>query len=154
MNSLPALWTTARYIALTIVVAGVGIGITAVPPASARDIKLGGQETNHAVAKAPANMVELPPIIVSKRKEDGGWEHLKINAWLAPKDWNSVETMETLKTTISQKAIEAFPQRNFDLFKAPREGSILAKKTIREATETSLGHPWAGDVLIRTMLVY
>ncbi len=72
----------------------------------------------------------------------------------APRDLNELVILEQQKTVISGKAKEAFPEESFEVLRAPREGSLLAKQTIRQAAEKALGHPWTGDVLIHNMLVY
>lgn len=127
-------------------------------PVSARDIRLGGTRKGPDTEEPmtlPPNIVELPVIVVALRKSDGGWRHIRINAWLAPSDTDTARDMEDKKTSIAKKARENFPgPRGFDTLKSPREGPEAAKDILRAAAERSLGHPWDGDVLIRSMVVY
>ena len=117
----------------------------------AKDIKLGGDQKQ---AKLPPNMIALPTIAVAIRGEDGGWKHIKIDAWLAGTDPENAKRLETLKTVIIAKADREFPNRNFEILQSAGQGSAEAKKVIHAAVEAGLGGEWKGDVLIRNMLVY
>ncbi len=122
-------------------------------PATARDIRLGGQKSGQQEA-LPPNVVKLPMIDVAIRKDDGGWHHVRIDAWLAAEDDATAKKLDDLKTAISLKAKAGIPKRPFESLRSAHEGSAVAKQVIAEATEQSLGHPWKGDVLIREMLAY
>lgn len=127
-------------------------------PVSARDIRLGGTNKGPEEAepsKLPPNIVELPVIVVALPKGDGGWRHIRINAWLAPADSHTARDMEDKKSSIVKKARADFPgPRGFDTLKSPHEGPEAAKDILHAAAERSLGHPWDGDVLIQSMVVY
>jgi len=117
----------------------------------AKDIKLGGEQKE---GKLPPNFIALPPIMVMMRTDDGGWKHLKINAWLAGTDLDNARKLEALKNTIKDKADREFPNRNFEILQSAGQGSSEAKKVIHAAVEAGLGQEWKGDVLIKDMLVY
>ncbi len=117
----------------------------------AKDIKLGGEQK---LGKLPPNMIVLPPIMVMIRGDDGGWKHIKIDAWLAGTDIDNAKKLESLKNTIKDKADREFPNRNFEVLQSAGQGSAEAKKVIHAAVEAGLGGEWKGDVLIRNMLVY
>ena len=117
----------------------------------AKDIKLGGEQK---LGKLPPNMIALPPIMVMIRTEDGGWKHIKIDAWLAGTDIDNAKRLEALKNTIRDKADREFPNRNFEILQSAAQGSNEAKKVIHAAVEAGLGKEWKGDVLIKDMLVY
>ncbi|HMA48945.1 MAG TPA: hypothetical protein VKP60_04275 [Magnetospirillaceae bacterium] len=117
----------------------------------AKDIKLGGEQKQ---GKLPPNMIVLPPIMVMIRGEDGGWKHIKIDAWLAGTDVDNAKRLDALKNTIRDKADRELPNRNFEILQSAGQGSTEAKKVIHAAVEAGLGAEWKGDVLIRNMLVY
>ena len=117
----------------------------------AKDIKLGGEQKE---GKLPPNMIALPPIMVMMRTDDGGWKHIKIDAWLAGTDEDNAKKLESLKNTIKDKADREFPNRNFEILQSAGQGSSEAKKVIHAAVEAGLGKEWKGDVLIKDMLVY
>jgi hypothetical protein len=117
----------------------------------AKDIKLGGDAKQ---GKLPPNMIVLPPIMVVIRAEDGGWKHIKIDAWLAGTDPDNAKKLDSLKNIIRDKADREFPNRNFEILQSARQGSDEAKKVIHAAVEAGLGKEWKGDVLIKDMLVY
>lgn len=119
------------------------------PPVYAKDIKLGGGQQ-----KLPTNMIALPTIAVAIRGDDGGWKHIKIDAWLAGTDAENAKTLEALKNTIINRADRELPNRNFEVLQSAVQGSAEAKRVIHAAVEAGLGHEWKGDVLIRNMLVY
>ena len=126
-------------------------------PAFAREIHLGGTDTDKGAPppKLAPNIVELPTIIASIRKEDGGWRHIRIDAWLAPKDIGTARAMDDKKTSIVMRSRDAFPgKRGFETLQSARDGNQAAKEVIHSAAEKTLGRPWTGDVLIRNMLVY
>lgn len=120
-------------------------------PAVAKDIKLGGAA---AAPKLPANMIVLPTIAVVMRDEDGGWKHIKIDAWLAGTDVENAKELDKIKNIIMNKADREFPNRNYETLQSPGQGSVEAKRVIHAAVEAGLGHEWKGDVLIHSMLVY
>jgi hypothetical protein len=119
-------------------------------PVAAKDIRLGGDATT----KLAPNMIVLPTIAVAIRTDDGGWKHIKIDAWLAGTDPDNAKALESLKNTIIGKADREFPNRNFETLQSAGQGSAEAKRVIHAAVEAGLGHEWKGDVLIRNMLVY
>jgi hypothetical protein len=122
----------------------------ALTPAAAKDIKLGGQ----AQQKLAPNMIVLPTIAVVMRDEDGGWKHIKIEAWLAGADIEEAKQLDRIKNIIMNKADREFPNRNYETLQSPGQGSVEAKRVIHAAVEAGLGHEWKGDVLIHSMLVY
>jgi len=122
----------------------------AATPAAAKDIKLGGQ----AQQKLAPNMIVLPTIAVVMRDEDGGWKHIKIDAWLAGTDIENAKELDRIKNIIMNKADREFPNRNYETLQSPGQGSVEAKRVIHAAVEAGLGHEWKGDVLIHSMLVY
>jgi hypothetical protein len=134
----------ARILALLLLVGIAGA------PADAKDIRLGGEKKE----RIPTNTIALPPISVAIRADDGGWRHIKIDAWLAGTDEENARALEKLKTTIMHKADREFPNRNFETLRSAGQGSNEAKKVIHAAVESELGGPWKGEVLIRNMLVY
>lgn len=128
-------------------------------PAFAKDIRLGGTNAAPDAPPPPArlapNIVELPIIVVALRKDDGGWHHIRINAWLAPKDVSTAHDMDDKKTAIVKKSREAFPgTTGFEALRSAENGDRIAKEIIHSAAEHALGHPWTGEVLIRNILVY
>lgn len=123
--------------------------------AEARDVRLGGSNGAEQAPKLPPNVVTLPIIIAAIPKGDGGWRHVRIDAWLAPSDVGTAEDMENLKASIVQKVRDGLPgPRGFDALKSPHEGPQVAKNMLHAAAESSLGHPWTGDVLIRSLMAY
>ncbi len=149
MNSSPKRTGTGRTALLAVLMGAIVFG--AVDPAWARDIRVGGQSFTD---KPPPNMIALPVISAAKQADDGRYQIVQIEAWLAPRDLHEVAILEDRKSAISMRAKQAFPEQNFEVLMGSRDGSALAKKTIQQATESELGHPWTGDVLIKTMLVY
>ncbi|MDR3441066.1 hypothetical protein [Telmatospirillum sp.] len=126
-------------------------------PVFAKDIRLGGTSASPTAPppKLAPNIIELPTIEVSIRKEDGGWRHIRIDAWLAPKQVAIARDMDGMKTSIVKHAREELPgNRGFDALRSAHEGNQVAKEVLHHAAERSLGHPWDGDVLIRNILVY
>jgi hypothetical protein len=126
---------------------------------SAKDVNIGGKAADGKddSKKPKLNMVDLPEITAGRRTENGGVKHIQIEAWLAPKDIKELPILDERKTAICKRAKKAFEESHdisLDILASPREGETLAKKTILQATETELGHPWSGDVLMRTFLVY
>jgi hypothetical protein len=117
-------------------------------PAAAKDIKLGGQQ------KLNPTMIQLPTIAVVMRDEDGGWKHIKIDAWLAGTDVENAKELDRIKNIIMSKADREFPNRNYETLQSPGQGSIEAKRVIHAAVEAGLGREWKGEVLIKNMLVY
>jgi len=142
-------WATT-WLVLVLLLGGM------VTPAAAREVRLGGsQSSTQPAPKLAPNIIELPTIEISIRKEDGGWRHIRIDAWLAPKDVAIARDMDGMKTSIVKRAQEDLPgSRGFDVLKSAREGNEAAKEVLHLAAEQSLGHPWEGEVLIRNMLVY
>ena len=124
--------------------------VLALSPVSAKDIKLGGEQKD----KLPTNMVALPTIAVMIRTDDGGWKHIKIDAWLAGTDLDNAKKLESLKHLIIVKADHELPYRNYEVLQSPGQGSAEAKRVIHAAVEAGLGHEWKGEVLIHNMMVY
>ena len=122
----------------------------AATPIYGNDIRLGGKKEEKTIK----NIVELPMIAVAIRTEDGGWKHISINAWLAPKDPDVARKMESLKSTIISKADRELPNHSYATLQSAELGAAEAKKAIHAAAAACLGHPWAGEVLIQNMLVY
>jgi len=139
----------ARTIILSLLSAGVALAVTAAPVA-AKDIRLGGSTDE----KLPKNIVQLPPIAVAIRTDDGGWKHIRIDAWLEAKDTRTAKTMENMKNTIIAKADRELPNHDFAVLQSAELGSTEAKKAIVAAIEATIGREYKGDVLIRSMLVY
>lgn len=128
-------------------------------PAHAKDIRLGGTNATPGAPSPPVklapNIIELPAIIVAIRKEDGGWHHIRINAWLAPEDVSTARDMDEKKTAIVKRSKDAFPgARGFEALQSAQDGDQIAKDVIHAAAERTLGRAWTGDVLIRNILVY
>jgi hypothetical protein len=154
--SRPAVRPRGRGWRLIAVALGVAwLAAWAAPGAAAREINLGGERSNGQTApKLPPNVVELPNIVVAIRKPDGGWRHVKIHAWLAPKDVDVAEAMDGRRTSIVHSIQEKIPQQDFEMLTAAHSGSTLAKEVIHSAAEENIGRPWSGDVLISELLVY
>ena len=119
-------------------------------PVSAKDIKLGGEQKD----KLAPNIVVLPVIAVMIRTEDGGWKHIKIDAWLSGTDADNARKLDGLKHQIITKADHEIPNRNYETLQSPAQGTKEAKRIIHEAVEAGLGHEWKGEVLIHNMMVY
>ncbi len=142
------------------VLAVVAVAAGSFQPAIAKDVRLGG--TNNApgapVQPAPKlapNIVELPTIIVAIRKDDGGWHHIRIDAWLAPKDVATAQDMDERKSSIVKKSKDALPgARGFNVLQSAHDGNQAAKEVIHNAAERTIGRPWNGDVLIRNIVIY
>ncbi len=66
----------------SLVVLALGLGALCFHPTPgwSRDIKLGGAAP--VVKKPPANMIELPAIVATKPKEGGGYQYVRVEAWL------------------------------------------------------------------------
>ncbi len=128
--------------------AAILLGVVLTVPVEAKDIKLGGGDKAHSL------VVELPTIAVAIRADDGGWKHIKIDAWLQSKDVATAKKLEAVKNTIIAKADREFPNHNFETLKSPQTGAQDAKRAIRAAAEASLGQKWDGEVLIHNMLIY
>jgi len=119
-------------------------------PASAKEVNLGGQKTE----KLPANVIALATIAVAMRRDDGGWNNIKIDAWLASKDPDTAQKLEVAKNAIIARVDRELPNRPYETLQSPELGSVEAKKAIRRAVEAILGHAWNGEVLIHNMMVY
>ena len=133
-----------RYLAAFLLI-GLAMG-----PVSAKDIKLGGEQKD----KLAPNIVVLPVIAVMIRTDDGGWKHIKIDAWLAGTDADNARKLDGLKHQIIIKADHEIPQRNYETLQSPDLGTKEAKRIIHAAVEAGLGHEWKGEVLIHNMMVY
>ncbi|HVI52723.1 MAG TPA: hypothetical protein VM661_16060 [Candidatus Sulfotelmatobacter sp.] len=126
------------------------------PSAEAKTINLGGK------AKDDKNkaylIIELPSMNVSMPKKDdttGGWRHVRIDAYITPKDADTGMKLDGVKSSIVKHAVEeTLPATGFDKLNTPYGGEEAAKKAIRIAAERALGHPFEGDILIRTFLSY
>jgi hypothetical protein len=133
---------------------------SALQMADARDINLGGTKAAPGVTvppptKLPPNIVTLPTIVVAIRKEDGGWHHVRIDAWLAPQDTATARVMDDKKTSIVKVSETTLPgARGFSALQSAADGNLVAKDVIRAAAEQTIGRPWTGEVLIRNILVY
>jgi hypothetical protein len=134
---------------ILILIAAAFTLVLAAQPAGAKDIRLGGTDE-----KLPKNIVQLPTIAVAMRTEDGGWRHIKIDAWLAAKDVRTAKAMESVKNTIIAKADRELPNHDFATLQSAELGSNEAKKVIVAAVEATIGREYKGEVLIRSMLVY
>jgi len=104
--------------------------------------------------KNTGNMVTLPTIAVAIKTDDGGWHHVKIDAYLDAKNPRAAKILHGFENMIRDKADKEIPNHSFETLRSPELGSIEAKKCILVAVEESLGHPFTGEVLIRNMLVY
>jgi hypothetical protein len=124
------------------------LGVVLAIPVEAKDIKLGGGDRVHPL------VVELPTIAVAIRGDDGGWKHIKIDAWLQSKDIATAKKLEAVKNIIIAKADRELPNHDFETLKSPQTGSREAKRAIHAAAEAGLGQKWDGEVLIHNMLVY
>lgn len=128
--------------------------------AVAKDIRLGGTNSAPgAPVQAPPtlapNIVELPTIIAAIRKDDGGWHHVRIDAWLAPTDVATAQHMDEMKSSIVKRSKEALPgPHGFEVLQSAHDGNQAAKDVIHAAAERTIGRPWTGDVLIRNIMVY
>jgi len=143
---------------LLALLAMVTAGAAGPAPAWARDINLGGKVTKDkgdTDQKPALRYIELPRIFYSTQRPDGGWNHVQIDAYLAPKDQGTLMEMDAIRSLIVDKASgEDLPRIGFDNLKRPSYGNDFAKQAIHDAAEHSIGHPWTGDVFIRSMLVY
>ena len=144
--------TAIRVALITCLVAATGM------PTVAKDMKLGGQQNQHPEApppvKLPLNFVELPPMLAAMQEADGRWRHVRIDAWLDADDEFTGRMLDNLKKAIAKRVSDELADVGYDALHSPRDGSEVAKKTIRKVAEETLGHSWKGTVRIRAMLVY
>ncbi|HIJ37834.1 MAG TPA: hypothetical protein HPP80_02960 [Rhodospirillaceae bacterium] len=133
--------------------AGLAVGICLSSPVTAREIHLGGQTADPKILKQP-NTVVLPPIVLALPRDDGGWHHIRIDAWLTPSDEKTTAALEGIRTTIVKNASQDLPEAKFEDLRSARLGMKLAKQIIHDAAEEGLGRPWTGEVMIKTMLAY
>ncbi len=147
---------SGAFLRYGVAIALIGLATPLAPSAEAREIHLGGTNSQSgAPSKLPPNIVELPSVVMLLRREDGGWRHIQIDAWLAPQDVPTAKDLDGMKTTVVQQIKEGLPgPRGFETLQSAREGSQAAKELIHAAAERSLGRAWSGEVLIRDMLVY
>ena len=124
------------------------------PALQARDINLGGHQEEPEKKEKPRHIVTLPTIELSLAREDGGWNHIRVDAWLTTRDDDTTEELDKMRSTIVRLTQDALPERDFQDYKAPRQGFRLVKQIIRQAADKSLGHPWKGEVMIKNMLAY
>lgn len=138
-------YSRGRFLALLL------SAMMAISPAAAKDVKLGGAAN---APKLAPNMIVLPTIAVAMRTDDGGWKHVKIDAWLAGTDIDNAKKLDSLKNIITNKADREIPNRSYETLQSPGQGSAEAKRIIHAAVEAGLGHEWKGEVMIKNMLVY
>lgn len=124
------------------------------PAGQARDINLGGRQEEPEVKEKPRFIVALPTIELSVARDDGGWRHIHIDAWLTTHDDRTTEDLDKMRSTIVRLTEDALPDHDFEEYKSPRQGLRLIKEIIRRATDKSLGHPWKGEVMIKNFLAY
>jgi hypothetical protein len=117
-------------------------------PANAKDIKLGGGQ------KGDMLNVHLPPMKIMIPTGDGGWKHIQIDAWLMAKDQVTARAMDVAKNNIVNMADKEMPNRDWQVLANPELGSNEVKKVIHAAAEAGLGHPWQGDVMLQSFLIY
>jgi hypothetical protein len=96
----------------------------------------------------------LPTIAVAIRDDDGGWRHIKVDAWLQSKDSATAAALEAVKTTIIAKADRELPNHDFATLQSPQIGTTEIKHAIHAAAEAGLGRKWNGEVLIHNLLIY
>ncbi len=137
-------------------IAVVGLVLLPMPAAEARDIRLGGTNSQPgAPPRLAPTIVELPTITLALRRDDGGWHHIQIDAWLASEDETTARELEDIKSAVVLRIKEDLPgPQGFEVLQSAKDGAVAAKEIIRGAAERSLGRSWPGDVLIRDMLVY
>lgn len=123
-------------------------------PAEAKTIRLGGEEKNKMNA---FRIIELPSINVALPKNDdhNGWRHVRIDAYIMPKDDLTGQQLDSVKSSIVKHAVEeTVPATGYDKLHTPYGGEEAAKKAIRIAAERALGHPFEGEIEIKTFLSY
>lgn len=123
-------------------------------PVEAKTINLGGGKVEK---QKSVLFIELPSIeaALPKGDDNGGWRHVRIDAYITPKDVLTGTQLEAVKSSIVKHAAEeTLPAAGYDKLKSPYGGEEAAKKALRIATDRALGHPWEGEISIRTFLTY
>jgi len=144
-----------QVVGLSLLAAILTLGLSSASPAQAKTINLGGKVKEE---KKGFLIIELPSMNLALPKKDdynGGWRHVRIDAYITPKDAETGMKLDGVKSSIVKHAEEeTLPATGFDRLNTPYGGEEAAKKAIRIAAERALGHPFEGDVLIRTFLTY
>ena len=123
-------------------------------PTEAKTINLGGKSKDKMSA---FRIIELPSINVAMPKGDvnNGWRHIRIDAYIMPKDEQTGLMLDGVKSSIVKHATEeTVPATGYDKLHSPYGGEEAAKKAIRIAAERALGHPFEGEIEIKTFLSY
>jgi hypothetical protein len=142
-----------HYARLALLGLSLALAGGAASPAFAKTINLGGKADDKT--KPQIRYIELPRILVALPRDDGGWNHVQIDSYLAPADEETMLAMDGVRSSIARHASEdELPKIGYENLKKASFGSEFAKQAIRVAAERSLGRPWKGDVFIRSMLTY
>ena len=139
---------------LGLLMAAALLAISCTAPVDAKTINLGGGQKDKMSA---FRIIELPSINVALPKGDvnNGWQHIRIDAYIMPKDEVTGQMLDGVKSSIVKFAVEeTVPATGYDKLHSPYGGEEAAKKAIRIAAERALGHPFEGEVEIKTFLTY
>jgi len=143
-----------KWRGLGLLIATVLLAFTCSAPVDAKTINLGGAQKDKMSA---FRIIELPSINVALPKGDvnNGWRHIRIDAYIMPKDEVTGQMLDGVKSSIVKHATEeTVPATGYDKLHSPYGGEEAAKKAIRIAAERALGHPFEGEIEIKTFLTY
>ena len=132
----------------------LGVALLAPAVAEAKTINLGGAQKNKENA---FRIIELPSMNVALPKNDGynGYRHVRIDAYIMPKDDPTGMALDSVKSSIVKHAVEeTLPATGYEKLHTPYGGEEAAKKAIRIAAERALGHPFEGEIEIKSFLSY
>ncbi|HLN23048.1 MAG TPA: hypothetical protein VK558_03600 [Patescibacteria group bacterium] len=120
--------------------------------ASAGESKAKGP-ANEIQARVAPNYVQLPKmrlaVIVDNNRT---YSMLELEAWLVMENPEDAAKLGSMKTKITAMMKERFIHYNWEAFKDPDAGFVLAKKVVKLAVDDASHQP-VKDVLIRSMIL-